>query len=944
MDHPAAPSADFWKRKLAAFLHDSPSKALDIAVHEKVAEAGARRSGNVDDQGRLLAFDHDADWTAAAADRLPFPHWGPSGVRCAYDPAQNPFRHPLTGERLTRRDISFTPATAEDVAQNNQPVSYDYSAFEDPAERARVEFFAHWRLWPRHTQSIHAGFAALPADTRLPDHSIWAHIGVVSAFEGAHYGGDHPALLKFQLGPVQDFIAAARSTRDLWSGSYLLSWLMATGLARLAAEVGPDTVIFPNLYGQPLFDLRFRDSLWTKLNATSQAHRHVWADFEKHEYREPSALQTPNLPNIFLALVPATRAAELAGEVASAIRQEWEKNIASKVLTFCAPLFSLEDPTVAADAEARFSEQVKRHLDVTWQITTFPDTPQELLELAEKHLPKPSEPALDPAARVRRLLTYFTQEMPVADRDARFYVECSTPPRSELNNIGIAWSLAVALNGWQLDATRALRQFGGTITSGALGNQAPAHGAKDALTGREAMLFGGSREWLTKVHALGQPWKNLFRHTDEIGAITLIKRTWHLAYLRDCWGLAPRPMPNTHELAASKPLADDYSAEESSTTPADTEGQDRYYALLAFDGDSIGQWVSGAKTPDFRTQLAEHCHRAGKLSPFAYFQQNPGSTPPAILDLQRPLSPGYHLQFSASLTNFALYCAPAVVHTYGGHVLYAGGDDVLAMLPAQHALACADDLQRVFRGLSPSLPCGLTEIAPGFLSVAKDHSGRPIPLILPGPIATASVGIALAHYMQPLQDVVRAAQAAEKQAKKLPGKHALAIKLFKRSGEITEWATRFDADRYTSRATPEHPATHRGGLLAAQWLLYALGRDIGSLPDLKRPPGDEVLSSRFPYRLAALLEPHLSENGLTDILTDDQLTSLVTRELAHTIDRQRGSAWSAPHANDTKARFSESLLTCFANLPGTPTERLRSLLGLLATTAFLGRQPALKAN
>jgi len=37
------------------------------------------------------------------------------------------------------------------------------------------------------------------------------------------------SLLKLQIGPVQDFIAQARSTRDLWSGSYLLSWLMAAG-------------------------------------------------------------------------------------------------------------------------------------------------------------------------------------------------------------------------------------------------------------------------------------------------------------------------------------------------------------------------------------------------------------------------------------------------------------------------------------------------------------------------------------------------------------------------------------------------------------------------------------------------------------------------------------------------------------------------------------------
>jgi CRISPR-associated protein Cmr2 len=35
------------------------------------------------------------------------------------------------------------------------------------------------------------------------------------------------AMLSFKLGPVQPFIEAARTLRDLWSGSYLLSWLTA---------------------------------------------------------------------------------------------------------------------------------------------------------------------------------------------------------------------------------------------------------------------------------------------------------------------------------------------------------------------------------------------------------------------------------------------------------------------------------------------------------------------------------------------------------------------------------------------------------------------------------------------------------------------------------------------------------------------------------------------
>ena len=67
-------------------------------------------------------------------------------------------------------------------------------------------------------------------------------------------------LLKLQIGPVQDFIAQARTTRDLWSGSYLLSWLMATGLSKLAERLGGNSaakgaIIFPSVEAQPLFDL-----------------------------------------------------------------------------------------------------------------------------------------------------------------------------------------------------------------------------------------------------------------------------------------------------------------------------------------------------------------------------------------------------------------------------------------------------------------------------------------------------------------------------------------------------------------------------------------------------------------------------------------------------------------------------------------------------------------
>jgi hypothetical protein len=82
-------------------------------------------------------------------------------------------------------------------------------------------------------------------------------------------------LLKLQIGPVQEFIAQARSTRDLWSGSFLLSWFMAAGLHQL--EECDAKIISPAWNEQSLGKLRNK----------------LPVDFEK-------ALVL-NLPNVLLA-------------------------------------------------------------------------------------------------------------------------------------------------------------------------------------------------------------------------------------------------------------------------------------------------------------------------------------------------------------------------------------------------------------------------------------------------------------------------------------------------------------------------------------------------------------------------------------------------------------------------------------------------------------------
>jgi CRISPR-associated protein Cmr2 len=57
-------------------------------------------------------------------------------------------------------------------------------------------------------------------------------------------------LLHFTLGPVQGFVAQARRTRDLWAGSFLLSWL--AGQAMAAVEAGGGKIVLPAVNCDPL--------------------------------------------------------------------------------------------------------------------------------------------------------------------------------------------------------------------------------------------------------------------------------------------------------------------------------------------------------------------------------------------------------------------------------------------------------------------------------------------------------------------------------------------------------------------------------------------------------------------------------------------------------------------------------------------------------------------
>ncbi len=866
---PSSPDSTlYWKRKLAAYLHDPPSKALDIRLHEEHVRTLYRQAGLTDEEElrRLdVNFAKPSDWTASSADRLPFPK-SRGKLSSVFDGVRARFHHPLSpagSEQCIHFHKEFESAEiAKEADSTVQPIISNTDGWSE-ADLWRARFFAHWRLWEKFSTEKDARFALFPADTRIPDHTIWTHMQVVSALDGCArgYGKEailQPAFLRFQLGGVQDFIGQARSTRDLWSGSYLLSWLMAAGMKALAWEVGPDAVIFPNLKGQPLFDLHLRDCLWSQLTLNG---KNGWDHVKPASKNQ---LTTPNLPNAFLAVVPQDRAAELGKLVADAIQAEWEA-IAENCwdhLDQAGMIPEDESDYCKADRKVRFNHQISHQLSLGWQATPWPESLDAALALANPFTY--DMPIRIARSRVEAVIRYATQTMPVADRDGRYYVGGDSGPKDQLNNIGLGWSVILAASSWQLDATRSLRSFDawstGTRRIGTFQN-------KDTLNGQTEAVAGG-REWFDTAQNKGGAWKMLFKHDDWLGAAALVKRVWHLAHLKEKWGLPTdskeMPIPDTRQIARGERDGDGDAAE-----AVEKGGGDNYFAILALDGDSIGEWVSGKKTPAIRDQVSDYTDAGGQVGQGAlkYFQDHGGGA--EFLSTSRPLSPSYHLQFSAALSNFALHFAGRIVQNFQGRLIYSGGDDVLAILPAFTALDCARALRAAFRGEDPGMP-GMASPAPGYLTLddCADDFKRPIPFILPGSAADCSVGIAIAHFKSPLQDTVRAAQAAEKRAKKLPNKAAVAITVMKRSGETVEWSARWE-DAGVQAATILHDALN-----------------------------NQTVSSKFPYRLGELISAYRTQStGLIadiksiQLVAGFDLAAVFTRELRTVLSRQRGLAW-----------------------------------------------------
>lgn len=641
----------------------------------------------------------------------------------------------------------------------------------------------------------------------------------------------------FTLGPVQAFVAQARRTRDFWAGSFLLSWLSAVAMKSVQELAGADAIKFP------LPDQAFMAALAGAGHGPEQG----------------------NIPNRFMAEVPPAFGPQRARQVAASVQAAW---LALADRVWERDLAGLPE-TLRGPAREVWQRQVPALWDMQWVLT--PDDDDSAALDRRKNWRSHAAPA-EPGVKCGMMDGW--QELSGAPRPGARVLDAFWQAVMAGGATGIGSDLR---EGEQLCAPafikrRFVRHF--KDFSAALLEQSPApwrvHGW-DLPSARPSAYYLAAAPWLADIidhagvdainefyqAALGVDpqrgeWNNEVQCVKvaragryDLSALNTKKfASLDAAVFFDAALENPRlfakrdAIPRVRQaLRALRDSAQQSAGERPAPSP--------FYAVLLMDGDSLGANMSQPE--------------------------------------RQPV-------ISAALQQFTTD-AGAIVRDNSGFLIYAGGDDVLALLPLEYALPCALALRDAY--------------AAAFKEQFNAHPGVSFP-------ATLSGAIEYAHIKAPLGRVLADAHPLlDDIAKEATGRDALACRVWKGGGcALTwsmPWACAISAD---------------GTQVITQQLATAF-----------QTGGNDPMANRFFYRIRErfdLLNP--VADGDTPVLNEQQRLRLMAMEYL-----QSGLLEQEPRPTMAEAErlIGPLLRQC------TPTTRLTKTK---ATTIDYHRHPRLEVD
>lgn len=508
----------------------------------------------------------------------------------------------------------------------------------------------------------------------------------------------------FTLGPVQGFVAQARRTRDFWAGSFLLSWLSGVAMAEVQRQGGE--IAFP-------------------VPASGYLD---WITGKKQTGEAPRQGGIPNRFKAFSAEVPVGFDGELV-----------EKTIRAAWMALAEHVWENDklDDVAASRTREIWLNQNQHFWEISWVLTDDALASAVLDQrknwrnhylAAEpgvkcmvmdgwQELSGAERPGLEDRGRAT-LLKQFWQAVrdsgvagirtDLAENEhlcglayvKRRFVRSFASFRAELPS-------GLKLQGWPLQAgIPSVSYMAAVHWLEKLVNTASTEELQTILDA--AYAVNPSRdEWDTRIHCLGKAWQNQADNGVRRKLLSLDGNLFfeHVHDHAQSYGYDRKAVEGLQKtLSAFKHKHPEFD-----------EPLSPFYAVVLMDGDSLGSHMS-----------------------------NP--------DNQGPISRALN-HFTKSV--------PEIVEGHNGFLIYAGGDDVLALLPLEDAIRCAAAVRAHYLGCFA-------------------ESGIP---------TTISAAIEYAHVKMPLGKVLGDAHGLlDDVAKDGAGRDALAVRVWKPGGMVLEWA------------------------------------------------------------------------------------------------------------------------------------------------------------
>jgi len=713
-----------WKEKAAALLHDPVFKAFNIKSHEDLASKLCDIAGVPYIRGQ-------EDIIGSSLDRIPLPNelYGKQ-IRVGMDELKY-FIHPISGEKITVLEQDLYSKIADANLQKKYIEELRNKTKLIRAQNTDDEKFYHALWWELGYLTDFVGF--MPADTRVPNHSIIDHLEITAALQSCKKDDKiDAALVMFAIGPVQELIAQARKTVDLWAGSYLLSYLTYKAIEYIGINYGFDNIVYPYLRGNA-FVYRTLQRQGVTL------------------FTEPLMDEKiASVPNVFLAIVPAWEAKKVINMCEEVVRKSWEE-LASDILEK-----KLKNPTEKAIGLKNIEEYKK-------QIELFPIINSTMIPLP------------DNVSGIKNIIEYVTiDEKFISEFESYIsFIEFIESKGGYKINAGSFYRYVFKVLTSRLNAIKTVRYFHPYQSDEQIGAQ------------RIPDDFGaGVRACVEVLDTVGNEVKR-----DYLGTVNTVKR-----FLRDV--LVSKKLfderitfKSVLEIAlendVNKEISEKVKSGELELNAVETQQKlkNGYIAVLMMDGDRMGKLVSGESAPTMSKMLHDKAVQTLK----EIQNNNPGEN----FFFDKPiLTPSYQKAISRTLGIFSSLVQYVVEDEYQGMLIYAGGDDVLAILPADKVLPCANKIRKMYSGIGDiELKIGSTTYK--FANGVLYKNGMPYTTMM-GPTAAMSAGISIINHKSPLRVAIELARKQEHRAKEKLGRSAFSIAIVRRSGQIEEVGSKWE--------------------------------------------------------------------------------------------------------------------------------------------------------